>query len=161
MDKWISGYEGRYIITDKGEVFSYFAGYRKKLKPGRYKNSYKQVVLSLDGDRKRIAIHRLVAQAFIPNPDNLPQVNHLDENKTNNNLSNLEWCDNYHNYKHSEHNQLRGEKPVIQLTLDGKFIARFKSQNEAARKTLCNQAHIGKCIDEKRKTHGGYKWETA
>ena len=99
----IEGYEGLYEVSNTGRVRSVdryvktcYGSYRlykgKVLSPGKDKNGYLKVVLNCNGKCKTINVHRLTAQAFIPNPDNLPMVNHKDEDKSNNNVDNLEWC---------------------------------------------------------------------
>lgn len=100
----IDGYEGLYEVSNTGLIRSLdrFVGNRNRIK-GKIlsirieKDGYCSVALSKDGKIKRYKIHRLVAQAFIPNPEGLPQVNHKDENKTNNNVDNLEWCTSKYN----------------------------------------------------------------
>ena len=105
MEEWksIPGYECLYEVSNLGRVRSldrYVKGksesYRlhkgKVLSPGKDKDGYLQVCLCCNGKYKIISVHRLVAQAFIPNPDNLPMINHKDEVKTNNSVDNLEWC---------------------------------------------------------------------
>lgn len=102
IEEWrpIEVYEGLYEVSSYGRVRSvdrydsrnqFRKG--KVLSPGKDKNGYLKVVLHCNGKCKTINVHRLVAQAFIPNPDNLPMINHKDEDKTNNNVTNLEWCD--------------------------------------------------------------------
>ena len=95
MEEWkdIKGYEGLYKISNKGRV------YNIKLKRfmGHESNKYMCVELGKDGKYKNYKVHRLVAQAFIPNPDNLPFINHKDENKLNNCVENLEWCTREYN----------------------------------------------------------------
>lgn len=104
--KDIPGFEGRYAITKDGRVWSYPKGRNNKngmwLKPFFHHCGYHLVCLT-DGsvNKKTHLCHRLVAEAFIPNPDNLPQVNHIDGDKTNNAISNLEWCDNSYNTQHA------------------------------------------------------------
>lgn len=93
--KDVVGYEGLYGITIYGDVWSYRK--QKFLSSCLTKSGYCMVVLSKDGQTKHAYVHRLVADAYIPNPDNLSQVNHRDENKTNNNVDNLEWCTNKYN----------------------------------------------------------------
>lgn len=103
LEVWriIPGYEGRYEVSNKGNVRSFFAGKVKRLKPmisaGRY-NGYQMVTLyGRDKAGRKVKIHRLVAEAFIPNPARLPEINHKDENKTNNDADNLEWCTHTYN----------------------------------------------------------------
>lgn len=98
MMKDIKGYEGQYAITDNGEVWSYKR--KKFLKQFISNNGYMRVSLWRDGEGKNYRGHRLVAEAFIPNPDNLPEVNHKDWCRTNNRLENLEWCDSQYNLRH-------------------------------------------------------------
>ena len=109
IEEWrpIVGYEGLYEVSSYGRVRSLdmyvkarYGNYRlhkgKVLSPGE-KNGYLFVNLSCNGKHNTITVHRLVAQVFLPNPDNLPEVNHKDEDKTNNNADNLEWCDRKYN----------------------------------------------------------------
>lgn len=110
--KDIKGFEGKYQVSNLGEVRSLNYKMRKnkgnsrKLKPDLHpKSKYAKVTLRKDGKRYAFNIHRLVAQTFIPNPNNLPQVNHIDENKHNNCAWNLEWCDNRYNCNY-------GSKPL-------------------------------------------------
>lgn len=93
--KDIKGFDGKYAITEDGRVWSY--RYNKFFTPQIDGSGYYRVQLTKDGKHRNYRIHRLVAEAFIPNPQNLPEVNHLDEVKTNNNVYNLEWCDHSYN----------------------------------------------------------------
>ena len=99
IEEWrpVVGYEGLYEVSNTGQVrsldrFYYRLHKGKVLSPTKDRYGYLTVTLNCNGKSKTIKIHRLVAQAFLPNPDNLPQVNHKDEDKTNNNVTNLEWC---------------------------------------------------------------------
>ena len=94
--KNIEGYEGKYQVSNLGQVKS-MIGQEKVLHPKKHRNGHLQIGLHKDKKRKTMYIHRLVAQAFIPNPDNLPGVNHKDENPNNNNVDNLEWCTQKYN----------------------------------------------------------------
>ena len=97
--KYIPEYEGLYSITSCGKVWSYKS--KKFLKPQKNKDGYLYVNLYKDGKQNKYYIHRLVLEAYLPNPANLPQVNHIDENKANNALPNLEWCDAAYNINYS------------------------------------------------------------
>ena len=92
MEEWkeIPGYEGLYEVSNMGNVRN--VRRNKLLRLPKTNNRYIRVVLSKNGIKTGFQVHRLIAQAFLPNPDNLPQVNHKDEDKTNNNVDNLEWC---------------------------------------------------------------------
>lgn len=111
--KDISGYEGKYQISSHGRVKSLFyhntKGVKREgfLKVATDKKGYSRCALSLNNKLTTFKVHRLVASAFIPNPSNLPMVNHIDGNKSNNNVSNLEWCDNSYNQKHAWKNGSR------------------------------------------------------
>ena len=101
--KDIVGYEGLYAITEDGQVWSYRRQIFLKLKTQTC--GYTQTTLHKDGVRKQFLVHRLVALAFLPNPNNLPEVNHKDENKKNNHVSNLEWCDRNYNMSYGNISQ--------------------------------------------------------
>lgn len=103
--KDIPGYEGIYIVSSFGRIRNLVSG--KFIKPSQKNDGYCRVCLSKNGCGKCINIHRLVAQVFIPNPDNLPQVNHRDEDKTNNVADNLEWCDAKYNINYGTSQQRR------------------------------------------------------
>lgn len=117
-------------------------------------------------------VHLIVADAFIPNPYKLPEVNHRDENGKNNCVWNLEWCTSSYNKMYgirtkrelktkSINGACNVEKPVIQLTKDGEFVSQYPSISEAARKTKIERININLCCLGKRKTAGGYVWQFA
>jgi hypothetical protein len=109
MEEWrdIEGYEDLYKVSDLGRIKSFKKDSNGKiLKPREDKDGYLLLNLWKDSKRKTFKIHRLVAQAYIINPENLPQVNHKDGNKQNNFSKNLEWCSNYYNQKHARENNL-------------------------------------------------------
>lgn len=155
--KDIVGYEGEYAITRDGRVWSYKR--KKFLKPGLVRGYY-QVVLCKDGKRKRYYIHRLVAQTFIPNPDNLSQVNHKDENKQNNCVENLEWCDAKYNANYGTRNERVAKKQSIPVYCE-ELNRIFKSQVEAARELGLKQCNIVSCCKGRYKTTGGFHFRYA
>lgn len=116
MEIWkdIKGYEGLYQVSNLGRVKSLnYLGHHKEMikKPSLQKKTtmkssqYYQTVLYKNGKAKTVTVHRLVAEAFIPNPDNLPQVNHIDHNPLNNKVDNLEWCTAKYNSNHKRNNR--------------------------------------------------------
>lgn len=128
----IPGYEGLYQVSNTGRVRSLNykrTGKTKALKQCTDKDGYKKVVLCKDGKYKTYYIHRLVALAFIPNPDNLPEVNHKDEDKTNNYYKNLEWCTRKYNNNYGTRN-----KKISKANKGKKFTGEHKrkmSENHA------------------------------
>lgn len=121
---------------------------------------YKQVCLTKDNKKSTKKIHRLVAMAFIPNPDNLPCVNHKDENKANNNVDNLEWCSFEYNTKYGTRAERCG-KPINQYSLNGELLATFHTSKEAERQTGIYHSHILNCCHNKPhyNTAAGFKWK--
>jgi hypothetical protein len=122
------------------------------------RKGYEYVEISSNGTRHKLAVHRLVATAFHSNPDNLPQVNHVDGNPSNNNADNLEWINGSANQMHSRYilGNETGFKdtPVMCIETGEVFI----STRDAWRKTGINYSHICECAKGKRKTAGGFKW---
>ena len=163
------GYEG-YEVSNLGRVKSYkydkING--KIMKPYKNTKGYLQIDLQLDGrkreNRVHLAVHRLVAIAFIPNPDNLPQVNHKDEDKTNNCVDNLEWCTNDYNAHYGTHIERVAEKirmPIYSVDKQGN-IEHFPGVREADRivsgKEYGISAPISMCLNGKRKSAYGRQW---
>lgn len=104
----VAGYEELYAVSSLGRVKSLNynrTGVEKFLKPAKNKGGYLQVVLCRNGKKKCIKVHRLVATAFLPNPEGLPEINHKDEVKTNNIVGNLEWCSRLYNNNYGTHNK--------------------------------------------------------
>lgn len=141
------------------------------LKQGNDKDGYQRVQLCKDGNPKMLSVHRLVASAFIPNSNNLPQVNHIDEVKTNNHVSNLEWCTVEYNCNYGARNEkvskaMSGKfgkdnptsKQVIQLTLNNEVVKTWDSMMDVQRKLGYYQSSISQCCKGRYKSAHGYKW---
>ena len=164
--KDITGYEGLYQISSWGRVKSFHRNKEKLLKLNPVKDGYLCVYLFKNGKGKQHQVHRLVAQAFIPNPDNLPCVNHKDEVKTNNHVGNLEFCSYQYNNTYGTAIQRRKEKrlngvqskTVYQYTLDGEFVAEYPSTREVERQLGFYQTAISSVCLGKGKTYKGYIW---
>ena len=127
------------------------------LKQSTNKYGYQRIQLCKDGKPKIFSVHRLVAMAFIPNPNNYEQVNHKDECKTNNHVDNLEWCTAKFNSNYGTRNE-KVSKQIIQLTLGGDYIKLWNSIADVQRELGYNNAHICSCCKGKRKTSNCYKW---
>lgn len=172
----------RYEVERDGTVKNTITGH--VLKPSVSTTGYSTVELFADGGKhRRLSVHRLVAEAYIPNPNNYPCVNHKDEIRTNNNVENLEWCthkynSNYGHAKDRAREALKGfrasnrikeqarengrkrSRAVVQLTRTGEVINRYKSGKEASIATGLSHSHIIECCAGKRyKTVGGYIWK--
>lgn len=172
--KVIPDYNGRYEISNKGYVRSFFKGYWKILKAETDKDGYKIQNLSKHGKIKKHKIHRLVAIAFIPNHENKSQVNHIDMDKSNNNDWNLEWSTNQENQKHAHINspnrvytirelaktQVRSlnprATPIHQYSLDGKYIASYDCILDAV--DVVGVRGISEAAIGRQKTSAGFKW---
>ena len=148
--KDIKGYENLYGITSCGRVWSYKS--KRFLKPQDNKG-YLRVELHKDGVAKKYSIHRLVAEAYIPNPEGKEQVNHKDEIKTHNWVGNLEWATAAENTNYGTRNQ-RVSKAVYCVELD----RTFPSQSNAARELGLYPNNISRCCNGSLKTTGGYHW---
>lgn len=156
-EEWkpIDGFEGLYAVSSKGKVMNLKSG--RILKHCSTPQGYAKVALcNGNGKIKQITVHRLVAEAFIENPDNLPEVNHIDENKTNNDVTNLEWVTASQNIKHSVHQR---SCKINQLSLDGELINTWESSHEIQRELGYIYSNIIKCCKNKRKQANGYRWE--
>ena len=152
-------YEGQYQLSNLGRVKSIKFGKEIILKQN-IRRGYYYVVLSKNGIVKNYFVHRLVAEAFLDNPDNLPCVNHKDENKLNNNVDNLEWCDRLYNVRYGtgiERRSKKRSKPVLQYDLEGNFIKEWVSINECVRNGY-NQGNVAACCRGERKYHKDCIW---
>ena len=151
--KSIAGYEGLYEVSDLGRVKSLKYGKENILKPGKSGMGYRKVGLCKDGNLKQLLVHRLVAEAFIQNPHGLETINHKDEDKTNNTVSNLEWMSQEDNIRYSANKSVQMFDKKT-----GELLATFPSTREAERVTGINHSSISKCCNGKYKSTGGYIW---
>ena len=167
MEYWKSvvGYEDCYEVSSLGRVRSverqvwnpgrncYRTQYSRVLRSFQNNKGYCRVTLSKGGKLSQKLVHRLVAEAFIPNPNNLPQINHKDEVTSNNNVSNLEWCSNDYNCNYGNHNtniSVTRSIPIEQLSIDGTIIREWPSAREAERFLGIPNVNILRCC------HGGF-----
>lgn len=186
--KPVKGYEGLYEVSNLGRVRRLWpiSGHYRMLKTfvRNHEQGYWAVNLSKGGKMRTLSVHRLVAEAFIPNPNNLPEVNHKDENKSNSHVENLEWCTAKYNSNYGTGISRRAAKrrnhpklsyPVGQYDKEGNLIETYPSISEAERVTGISKVSIRLCAEcrcrkrkrrdgtiyEKRppKTAGGYKWK--
>ena len=172
-----------YMINTKGEIKSLLTN--KILKPSKHKSGYMLVGLRRDGVSKTVKVHRLLAKAFIPNPENKPHVDHINGVRDDNRLENLRWCTNQENQsfelarlnnskaltgrkqspeavaKRAKILQKSIGKKVNQYTLDGEFVASYNSFNEARRLTGVWDASVRSCCMGRFKQAGGYIWRFA
>ena len=151
-----------YEVSNFGQVRNCRTG--KVLKPVDNTYGYLRVHLYQNGEKKWIYIHKLVALAFIPNPMDLVEVNHRDENKLNNRVENLEWVTRQQNNSYGTRNERIGlghRKPVEQYDICGSYIRTWISISEAVRQTGICQSAISQCCNGKYKTAGGFIWRFA
>ena len=177
----IKEYESWYQISNKGRIRSvdrtvkckdgsirFYKG--KVMTCVKDKDGYNCTGLSKNGIIKNYRVHRLVAQAFIPNPENKPQINHKDENPANNHVCNLEWVTNQENVNYGSHNEKQAKSlinhpilsnPVCQFDLNGNHIKTYPSAAQAERDLNVASTQIGMCCRHKYgyKTCGGFIWE--
>lgn len=175
--KPIKKYEGLYSASNNGRIKS--LNYKNKniekpLNPTKQSCGYLKVELYKHGKSKVYYVHRLVAETFIQNPNNLPQVNHKDGNKQNNNIDNLEWVTPSQNQIHAVKNGLHApsyfkgkfsseslnSKQVLQYDLEGNFIKLWHCRADVARFYNCNESSVNNCVSGRTKTCKGYIWKS-
>ena len=154
--KDIINYEGLYAVTSCGKIWSYVN--KKFLKPYTVGYGYLYVRLFKEGKSKQMYVHRLVAEAYIPNPNNYEQVNHINEKKTDNYIGNLEWCCAKYNTNYGTRNKKLAEAKFKKVKCIETGII-YNSMIEAGIKTNTNYSSIGNCCKGRYKTAGGYHWE--
>ena len=174
--KDVVGFEGRYMVSNLGNAKSCrYYGHEGEhlLKLSTHHCGYLVVTLGKRPERKQHTVHSLVAKAFLPNPDNLPAINHIDGNKANNQVSNLEWISYRSNTAHAINTGLFkphetpkrigknnvNSKPVLQFDPNGIFIKRWDSIADACRSFGRGHSNIYLCVEGRRKTAYGFKWE--
>lgn len=175
----VKGYEGYYEVSNMGRVKSlprksngvgrqYRSLSERILKPSEDKKGYLMVWLYKGKQRKTMKVHRLVAAAFIPNPLDKPQIDHINGIKDDNLSSNLRWCtgrENFHNpitYKKNAESK-RGVKNhkavgVLQYTIDGRFVKKWECMSDVKREIGIAHSHISSCCRGKRNSAGGFSW---
>ena len=178
-------YEGLYKVSNLGRILSLNyknTGKAELMNPSDDGGGYLHVVLSKNGETKTCKVHRLIAETLLPNPENLPEVNHKDEDKTNNFVflnedgtvdkekSNLEWKNHRDNCNHGTRNERIAKankiahtngklsKKVLQLSLNGELIKEWPSTSECGRNGF-NQGHVAACCRGEEKTYKGFRWE--
>lgn len=174
--KDIEGYTGLYQVSNLGRIKSlprtiasgiYYSNIRTTdeiIKSTTVSNAgYELVALYKGNKEKRFTVHRLVAEAFIPNPHNLPQVNHKDENKLNNNCGNLEWCTRKYNANYGTSRQRLSDIrkiPVIQLDENDTVVCRYEFVTEV-RKNNFDPSGVIQCCKGRRENYRGFRWRYA
>lgn len=172
--KDIYGYEELYQVSNLGRVKSLNYNHTRKehiLKPRKDKDGYLRINLYKDEKRKTMFVHRLVAQTFIPNDDLFKtQINHKDENKGNNNINNLEWCDATYNSNYGTRNERNSKsninhpkksKQISQYSLDGVFLKTWESTMQIERETSFAHSFISACCKGKYQKAYGCIWKYA
>ena len=181
-EEWrsIAGYEGIYEVSSMGKVRSLdrvdISGRKRNgmilqtVKVGHAPNKYLAVSLSKDGVARKVRIQRLVANAFLPNPENKPEVNHLNEDKMDNRVENLCWATSKENMNYGTRTKRAAKsakataerkraKPVLQIGGDGTVVKEYPSVREAARQTGIDRAQIDRCIKKPWYKAKGFQWK--
>lgn len=168
--KDIKEYQGKYQVSNLGKIRTLikwdlnkrkYIATIKNIKLRKDKDGYILVDLHKNNKTKTFKVHRLVAEAFISNPNNYPQINHKNEIKNDNRVENLEWCSNEYNARYGTKNQRaakKNKKKVLQYDLKGNFIEEYSSLTEAGSKNNMNITNISAVCIGKAKTSYGYIW---
>ncbi len=173
MTLWkdVKGFEGLYMVSNRGEVKSidHYVNCNKgkrlvkgrTLKPCDRGNGYPFVTMGRDGKQYNVSIHRAVAIAFIPNPQNLLEVNHKDTNPSNYDVDNLEWCNRTYNNNYANRPfkaSMKQRKRIVQIDKN-KEIKKWNSLSEIHKNLGISIGNISQCCTGKRNTAGGYSWK--
>ena len=160
----INGYEGLYSISNFGRVLSHHWGKSRILKQRVSPRGYSQVNLTKNSKLTTFRVHGLVAKHFLRNPNGLTEINHKDENKSNNRADNLEWCTRSHNVNYGtriSRQRLGVIKGVVQYDRKGDFVASYDSLTRASREVGLTVSHIAGCCKKKYPFAGGFVWKYA
>lgn len=159
--KDIPDYEGLYMVSNLGRVKSLPRKHCKGTILILRDNCYGYLTVGLNKNNvcRRVKVHRIVATVFIPNTNNEQYINHIDGDKHNNNVDNLEWCSRSYNMKHAYSNNLLHTVPVIQMDKNNKMIKIWKGAKYACNTLHIPDSNINKCCKGIRKTAGGYIWK--
>ena len=171
MEEWrdVIGYEGLYEVSNLGNVRScehFTNGHHlmSRVLRQNLSNRYLHVKLYKSQAKRSLRVHRLVAMAFVPNPDDKPQVNHIDGNRFNNSASNLEWCTSSENMIHAiktglfEPSTESTKKKVLQLDMNGNIVNEWDSMTDAAKALGLQVSNISHCCSGRIRQTGGFKW---
>ena len=172
----VKNFEGLYEVSNLGNIRSlsriiiqrdgikrYFYGKILSQRINKKRYNYCEVNLKNSGNIKTMKVHRIVAEAFLKNENNLPQINHKDFNPENNNVNNLEWCSAKYNINYSKHRRknLRGTygRKIIAYDINNNYIGEYGSIREAARQLNCNGQNICSVLSNKIKRTKGYYFQ--
>lgn len=165
-EEWrdVVGFEGLYCVSNMGRCASLRSGEMRLINPRKNPAGYMRIAIHVRPMNKQFMVHRLVAETFIPNPNNLPFVNHKDENTSNNSVDNLEWCDRRYNNTygtalsraHETRKKNGHARTVYQYDLDGNYIAEYSSAYKAFQETGVNKAVLYGCLVGDKISAGGF-----